>query len=187
VKKGVFFALALVTIISMPLLAQGQPRDWVVWKTSVISSGRSLELQELSITEYNDESEPVRNRKVSARMATRAMSGNDNLPGDIRFEDLPTLFFNLPWEFAASSRITTAGPAGSQGIALRAEGPQVAHGQVWFNPNTGHLVETVLRFNDQPLPRITVRYRNDQIISMTIRTPSDARNAEYRDAEFIYD
>lgn len=183
--NGMLFAF----LIPWSLFAQQAPERWNEWKSVVLTSADGLELREVLINDYDAIGNPSRQRSISPWMAMRSMSGaGKSLPNGINIESLPTLFFELPWDFSRTRRIEQTRLPGAVGIEMFSEGGRKARGELWFDKGSGALIESSLSFDGKELPRITVHYASEGVVRMTIRTVSEPglMSAGYRDATFVY-
>jgi len=179
----------LCLLCSWSIPAQQITERFDEWRIDVLESAAGLKLQEVLTTDYDADWNVIQNRRVSGWMATRAMpSKSSSLPERMTIEDLPAMFFNVPWDFRRTRPIEGNRIQGAIGFELHAEADRAIRGELWYDNRSGQLIETHMEFDGKELPRITVCYIDARIDSMIIRSVPEAgmRSAAFREAIFKY-
>lgn len=182
--------LALFALIcSLPINAQQAPEGWSQWKAEILASTETLELREVLVTDYDENLQEIRKRRVSPKMASRNFAGaGSSLSEEMSIETLPGMYFTIPWDYTKSRSIEQPGRSGAVGIEMFADGQRQVRGEIWYGRRSGELIESSLSFDGNDLPRIQVNYADNQIDSIIIRTvPAPGLfSADFRDVLFIY-
>ncbi|MBU0937220.1 MAG: hypothetical protein KKI09_01290 [Spirochaetes bacterium] len=187
--KNHLLFLSLILLAPVLLEAQQLPAGWDSWKSQALQSAGSLELDSLVVRDLDASQKELRRRTIPRLLATRSLNEpHEALPDNMAASSLPGLFFTIPWDASSTAYTEPAGEPGRTLISLRVEMDQIANGELLYVSSSGQLVETRIRFNNQPLPSIVVMYSGGRIVSMIIVSiPKDPpAGGVYRQAQFSY-
>jgi hypothetical protein len=187
--KSILFCVSWIVLAPWLLEAQQLPTPWDNWESQVLERAAKLELDSLVVRDLDANQKELRKRSVPRILATRSLNEpHEALPDNMAVRILPGLFFTLPWEATSAVYSEPLEYPGQTRVALTAEMDRIVNGELLYNTSSGQLVETRIRFDNQPLPSILVRYTNGRITSMIIISiPKDPpAGGVYREAQFSY-
>jgi hypothetical protein len=169
--------LLLISLISLFIISNSYSEDsershierWNEWKDSILTNSRLLQAQEATIIDFDEDMNQKRERKISGSRVSRMMDSSDNsFPAGFSLESMPFIFFEIPWKPEDFHNIEASNPHDSKGLKSTYFSDREVSGELWFNQANGDLIKTVLRFDGNEYPRITVLYKENSIDSMII-------------------
>jgi hypothetical protein len=187
----------LITLISLFIISNSYSEDsekshierWDEWKDSILTSSGLIQAQEATIIDFDENMNQKRERKISGSRVSRIMDSNDNsFPAGFSLEKMPFIFFEIPWKPEDFHNIEASNPHDSKGLTSTYFSDREVSGELWFNQANGDLIKTVLRFDGNEYPRITIHYKENSIDSMIILTEPDGGflAPHFREIQFKY-
>lgn len=117
------------------------------------------------------------------------MDSNENSFSEgLSLEIMPFVFFQIPWKPEDFHNIEASNSYDSKGLKSTYFSDRDVSGELWFNQANGDLIKTVLRFDGNEYPRITVLYKENSIDSMIILVEPDGGflAPHFREIQFKY-
>ena len=164
--------------------------EWNDWKKSIHNNSGHLDIQEVIIIDFDEDMNKIRERKISGSKISRMMDSSDSsFPEGFSLEAMTFVFFEIPWKPEDFEIIEDSTSIDSKGLKSTFFFDREVSGELWFNQVNGHLIKTILRFDGNDYPRITVNYDNENLIdSIIILTEPDGGflAPHFREIQFKY-